>query len=135
MSYKKLIIITYPHFWPYIWSFTTPLAKASVQRVHIVWCIVDHRLSYSRMIWLLPRPLSVFLCVARWAESYDREKAWSSVNHSIFSFYSMHKCMHIIHTVHVKSVTYIYVRTYIYHTYIQERVKNVLIFNYILWFF
>ncbi len=70
-----------------------------------------------------PSPLSFFLCVARWAESYDREKAWSSINDSIFSFYSMHKCMHIIHTVHVKSVTctlYICVPTFIIHTYKKE---------------
>jgi hypothetical protein len=57
------------------------------------------------MIWLLPHPLpspfpaasclsfSVFLCVARergeWgvggAKSYDGEKAWSSIDHSILS--------------------------------------------------
>ncbi len=137
MSYKKLIIITYPHFYP----------------IHIIYEVLLHllqKLHYKQRFlqdsyWSRLPSLAVV-----WFDSYPSFPVWRQRSriirpreslvlfksfNTVFSFYSMHKCMYIIHTVYVKSVTSIYVRTYIYHAYIQERVKNVLIFYYILWFF
>ncbi len=68
----------------------------------IEWFIEDQASRRRHMIWLLPHPLppfslascisfSAFMCVAGRAgrggraKSYDGEKAWSSINHSILS--------------------------------------------------